>query len=171
VRQFTGLSDVKTLLTLLACVADGAIVGAVIGGLLGHWRKRRSALAHERERVRQRYVVLLNLGLNTPLSLSEQHEIERLSLRWCKLGLPQTPLGAPFPERRSSAAVQAKNGSPTLTNAKEPQLPETGTINLIPTIGTEQRQEAIARTSDQRCHSGTLSNHLLDRAREMTRTK
>ena len=94
----------KTLLTLLACVADGAIVGAVIGGLLGHWRKRRSALAHERERVRQRYVALLNLGLNTPLSLSEQHEIERLSLRWCKLGLPQTPLGAPFPERQMSRA-------------------------------------------------------------------
>jgi hypothetical protein len=88
-----------TFWTLLACVADGAIVGAVIGGLLGYRSRAWSALAHERERVRQRYIVLLDRGGNLPLSLSEQQEIQRLSQRWCELGLPQTPLGAPFPER------------------------------------------------------------------------
>ena len=80
--------------TLLACVADGSIVGAVIGGLLG-WKHRRSILPDtERERVHQRYTALLDRGLNAPLSASEQREIMRLSQRWCELGLPQTPLGA-----------------------------------------------------------------------------
>ena len=80
-----------TLWTLLACVADGAIVGAAIGGLLGYYRQRRLSFAHERERVRSRYIALLDRGLDVQLSLSEQHEIERLSQRWCELGLPQTP--------------------------------------------------------------------------------
>jgi hypothetical protein len=94
-----------TLLTLLACVADGAIVGAVIGGLLGYYRqRRRSPLAHERERVRRRYTALLDQGFNAPLSAPEQREILWLSQRWCELGLPQTPLGAPFPERQMSRA-------------------------------------------------------------------
>jgi hypothetical protein len=89
--------------TLLACVADGAIVGAVIGGLLGYRKHRRSIPRDtEREWVRQRYIALLDRGLNAPLSASEQREIMRLSRRWCELGLPQTPLGAPFPERQMS---------------------------------------------------------------------
>ena len=141
-RQFTGLSHVKTLLMLLACVAEGAIVGAMIGGLLGHWRKRRSALAHERERVRQRYVALLNLGLNTPLSLrsSTRSKVYRYARA--------TRLATDTPRRAvSGASLQrggpSQNSSPTLTNAKEPQLRGTDTINLIPTIPTEQRREAI----------------------------
>jgi hypothetical protein len=91
---------VKTLLTLLACVADGVIVGAVIGGLLGYLQRRRSALAHQREQVRRRYTTLVHRGINVQLSLSEQREMMRLSQRWCELGLPQTPLGGPLPERQ-----------------------------------------------------------------------
>ena len=92
------------LLTLLACVVDGVIVGAVIGGLLGYLQRRRSALAHQREQVRRRYTTLVHRGINVKLSLSEQHEIERLSRQWCELGLAQTPLGAPVPERQMSRA-------------------------------------------------------------------
>jgi hypothetical protein len=88
-----------TFWTLLACVADGAIVGTAIGGLLGYRYRTWTTLAQKRERVRQRYIALLDRGINLPLSLSEQQEIQRLSQRWCELGLPQTPLGAPFPER------------------------------------------------------------------------
>lgn len=90
-----------TLWTLLACVADGAIVGAFFGGLLAYWKNRRSIpCLTEREWVRQRYIALLDRGLSGPLPLPEQHEIRHLSQRWCDLGLPQTPLGAPFPERQ-----------------------------------------------------------------------
>ena len=91
-----------TFWTLLACVADGAIVGAVIGGLLGYWQRRRFERAHEREWVHQRYIDLLDHGINAPLSPPEQSEIMQLSQRWRELGLPQTALGAPFPEREMS---------------------------------------------------------------------
>ena len=96
-----------TLWTLLACVADGAIVGAFFGGLLAYRKNRRSIQyltererVPEREWVRQRYIALLDRGLSAPLPLPDQQEIGRLSQRWCELGLPQTPLGAPFPERQ-----------------------------------------------------------------------
>jgi hypothetical protein len=91
-----------TLWTLLACVADGAIIGAIISGLLGYRRRRLLEHAHEREWVRQRYIALLDRGYNAPLSTPEQREIIRLSRRWSELGLPRTPLGAPFPERQMS---------------------------------------------------------------------
>jgi hypothetical protein len=90
-----------TLWTLLACVADGAIVGAFFGGLLAYWKNRRSIpCLTEREWVRQRYIALLDRGLSAPLSLPEQQDIRHLSQRWCELGLPRTPLGAPFAERQ-----------------------------------------------------------------------
>ena len=96
----------KTLLTLLACVADGAIVGAVIGGLLGHWRKRRSALAHERERVRQRYVVLLNLGSSaTRRPSSTRSNVYRYA--GANSACHRHPSGAPFP----GASVQRGGSS------------------------------------------------------------
>jgi hypothetical protein len=88
-----------TLWTLLACVADGAIVGAFFGGLLAYRKNRRPYLT-EREWVRQGYIALLDRALSGPLPLPDQQEIGRLSQRWCELGLPQTPLGAPFPERQ-----------------------------------------------------------------------
>jgi hypothetical protein len=94
--------DMTTFWTLLACVADGAIVGAVIGGLLGYWQRRRFERPHEREWVRHRYIDLLDHGINAPLSPPEQSEIMQLSRRWRELGLPQTPLGSPFPEREMS---------------------------------------------------------------------
>jgi uncharacterized iron-regulated membrane protein len=100
-----------TLWTLLACVADGAIVAAFFGGLLAYWKNRRSIpyltereRVPEREWVCQRYIALLDRGLSAPLSLPDQQEIRHLSQRWCELGLPQTPLGAPFPERQMTRA-------------------------------------------------------------------
>ena len=94
-----------TLWTLLACVADGAFVGAFFGGLLAYWKNRRSIpYLTEREWVRQRYIALLDRGLSAPLPLPDQQEIRHLSQRWCELGLPQTPLGAPFPERQMTRA-------------------------------------------------------------------
>ena len=100
-----------TLWTLLACVADGAVVGAFFGGLMAYWKNRRSIpyLAErervpEREWVRRRYIALLDRGLSAPLSPPDQEEIRHLSQRWCELGLPQTPLGAPFPERQMTRA-------------------------------------------------------------------
>jgi hypothetical protein len=94
-----------TLWTLLACVADGAIVGAFFGGLLGYWKNRRLIpCLTEREWVRQRYTALIDRGINAPLSLPDQREIRHLSQRWCELGLPQTPLGAPFPDRQMTRA-------------------------------------------------------------------
>jgi uncharacterized iron-regulated membrane protein len=62
-----------TLWTLLACVADGAVVGAFFGGLMAYWKNRRSIpyLAErervpEREWVRRRYIALLDRGLSAP---------------------------------------------------------------------------------------------------------
>jgi hypothetical protein len=97
--------NMTTFWTLLACVADGAIVGAVIGGLLGYRQRRRPERLHEREWVRQRYTALLDRGFNAPLSLPKQREVTQLSRRWCELGLPQTPLGAPFLDRQISQDV------------------------------------------------------------------
>jgi hypothetical protein len=94
--------NTPTFWTLLACVADGAIVGAVIGGLLGYRQRWGFERAHEREWVHQRYINLLDHGINAPLSPLEQSEVTQLSQRWRELGLPQTPLGAPFPEREMS---------------------------------------------------------------------
>ena len=34
------------------------------------------------------------------MSWMEIHTLTRLSQRWCELGLPQTPLGGPLPERQ-----------------------------------------------------------------------
>ena len=97
--------NMMTLWTLLACVADGAIVGAFFGGLLAHWKNRRSIpRLTEREWVHQRYIALLDRGISAPQSLPDQQEIRHLSQRWCELGLPQTPLGAPFPERQMTRA-------------------------------------------------------------------
>jgi hypothetical protein len=94
-----------TLWTLLACVADGAVVGAFFGGLMAYWKNRRSIpYLAEREWVRRRYIALLDRGLSAPLSPPDQEEIRHLSQRWCELGLPQTPLGAPFPERQMTRA-------------------------------------------------------------------
>ena len=52
--------------------------------------------------MRQRYIALLDQGVNASLSPPERREIMQLSQRWCEVGLPQTPLGAPFPERQMS---------------------------------------------------------------------
>ena len=94
-----------TLWTLLACVADGAFVGAFFGGLLAYWKNRRSIpYLTEREWVHRRYIAMLDRGLSAPLPLPDQQEIRHLSQRWCELGLPQTPLGAPFPERQMTRA-------------------------------------------------------------------
>jgi hypothetical protein len=79
----------------------------VIGGLLGYWRRRRHERSNKREWVRQHYIAFLDRGFNAPLSLPEQREIMQLAQRWSELGLPQTPLGAPFPERRLPAAFRA----------------------------------------------------------------
>jgi len=103
VRPLRMSPNMTALWTLLACVGDGAIVGAVIGGALGYrQRQRRIKRAQEREWVRQRYTALLDQGVNASLSPPEQREIMQLSQRWCDAGLPQTPLGAPFPERQMS---------------------------------------------------------------------
>jgi hypothetical protein len=100
-----------TLWTLLACVADGAVVGAFFGGPMAYWKNRCSIpYLTERERVperewmRRRYIALLDRGLSAPLLPPDQEEIRHLSQRWCELGLPQTPLGAPFPERQMTRA-------------------------------------------------------------------
>jgi hypothetical protein len=123
-----------TFWTLLACVADGAIVGALIGGLLGYRSRAWSALAYERERVRERYVVLLDRGVKLPLSLSEQQEVPCLSQRWCELGLPQTPLGAPFPERLRHPKLNMSHSSSSIQDFRNERnisifgatLPSTG---------------------------------------------
>jgi hypothetical protein len=52
--------------------------------------------------VRQRYINLIDHGINAPLSPPDQSEIMQLSQRWREHGLPQTALGAPFLEREMS---------------------------------------------------------------------